>query len=579
MGWLSHLTNLFDGKTRTHTDGRRWAWNSSKGTWKIKISVDNQDLNLVGPQGSTGPQGNTGPTGSTGPIGNTGSQGSVGVTGPTGPQGPTGATGPAFSTADPTFTGTTSVNNINGYGYLRYGTHKNISKTFGLSWSNLPGQTITDSNQAVNIYFTKFWGHLTVEITSTYSYQNAAGIIKKEFGLGVQTSSFYSNESRYTEVLGAAKNNFAIGDVQWDASMGKFFITIAHRNNKQNSITVKIEAFANDSSYIDNIKDLTLSSTYIHASTGTDNFPEPAISYKVKDDTRTASAAEAGTMRYTNGSIEVSNGVKWIKLAYEQTVSGMHYYNIQNCSTGIIDYYKLPAPFDLDNKGAITASFNIGRRIDTFDISNDGTILCTLGDDNGGTAGGDLVRTYQLSTPFDISTATLTSSIDYWFNADPPVCFEFALDGSRLYIEDNKDLIQYTLSTPYDVASRTESGRIVSANPDHPSGAGDPAFSPDGSKMVYGGRGTSIIRGGTLGAPFDISTYTQTHTFTAPTGDPSCAKWNATGTILYVRHASPDMVNEYTTSTPYSVQGMSFNRQIYNNPSFAGGGHEFNYNY
>ena len=167
MGWASYLVNLFDGKIREHSDGRKWTWNTAKGTWKVKI-------------------GNTG-------VGSL--KGDTGSTGITGPQGPIGPQGPAFSTADPTFTGTTSVNNINGYGYLRYGTHKNISKTFSLSWNNLPGQTITNSNEAVNIYFTKFWGHLTVEITSTYSYQNAAGLVKKEFGFGAQTGSFYSNES------------------------------------------------------------------------------------------------------------------------------------------------------------------------------------------------------------------------------------------------------------------------------------------------------------------------------------------------------------------------------------------------
>jgi len=38
MGWASHLVNLFNGKLRTHTNGRKWEYNSAKGVWKIKAN-------------------------------------------------------------------------------------------------------------------------------------------------------------------------------------------------------------------------------------------------------------------------------------------------------------------------------------------------------------------------------------------------------------------------------------------------------------------------------------------------------------------------------------------------------------
>jgi hypothetical protein len=256
---------------------------------------------------------------------------------------------------------------------------------------------------------------------------------------------------------------------------------------------------------------------------------------------------------------------------YRIAQAGLHYYNIENAGSGEILYYKLPQPFDLDNRQFMSV-LNIGERVDVFDISNDGTRFWALGD-NGATSN---IREFSLQTAFDLATATLVDSIPYPFDPDPPICFEFADNGKKWYIENAGQLIQYDLSTPYDIRSRTQTGTIGGFPT---SGAGDPAFSPDGSRLTIGLRSGTTIRSGSCSTPFDISTYREEATFTTSNGDPSCAKWNEDGTRLYVRHASPDMVNEYATTTPYSVAGMSFVRQVFNNPGFAGGGHEFNYTY
>ena len=96
MGWLSHLTNLFHGKIRTHTNGRKWEYNASKGAWKIKPNSTNVS-SLVGATGATGP---TGATGTQGPTGATGASGGQGPQGPMGATGPQGPTGPAGSSAE-----------------------------------------------------------------------------------------------------------------------------------------------------------------------------------------------------------------------------------------------------------------------------------------------------------------------------------------------------------------------------------------------------------------------------------------------------------------------------------------------
>ena len=80
-------------------------------------------------------------------------------------------------------------------------------------------------------------------------------------------------------------------------------------------------------------------------------------------------------------------------------------------------------------------------------------------------------------------------------NAQPPTCLEFAQDGDRLYVEGDGYMKQYNLSIPYNLNSMTETGSI-SGWAAH--GPGDPAFSPDGLKVVIGMRQAHEIRGGTL---------------------------------------------------------------------------------
>ena len=109
MGWASQSSGLFDGKLRTHSDGRKWQYGSTKGTWRIK-KTNNTVASMTGATGSTGSQGIQG---ATGPTGSTGSQGPTGPSGPTGSQGPTGNTG-ATGTVSNTISGnfTTPTGNV-----------------------------------------------------------------------------------------------------------------------------------------------------------------------------------------------------------------------------------------------------------------------------------------------------------------------------------------------------------------------------------------------------------------------------------------------------------------------------------
>jgi hypothetical protein len=116
-------SGLHHGYTYSKGDGRRWRWDTTKDTWKIKQTVTSDDADyrfdyedftptqlegLTGPQGIQGIQGETGVAGADSTVvGPQGIQGIQGETGANGANGATGAVGATFFLSGSTLTITT----------------------------------------------------------------------------------------------------------------------------------------------------------------------------------------------------------------------------------------------------------------------------------------------------------------------------------------------------------------------------------------------------------------------------------------------------------------------------------------
>jgi len=268
-----------------------------------------------------------------------------------------------------------------------------------------------------------------------------------------------------------------------------------------------------------------------------------------------------------NGTVVYSSGPE----------AGTHYYLIRDTSSLEVLHYELPNPFDLANKGSPTSNLNSNLfRIDNVIISNDGTLFYV-----SGSRSNNAVEKYTLSTPFNLNSASLDTTITSLNQPGELTCFQLADNGTKLYMNESAQIQQRILSTPFDLA--THGNVVATLSGEASDGPGDVAFKPDGTAVSFGHRGSSLIVTYDLSTPFDIATASNKRTFNATSAsgdsDPSCVKWNGNGATAFVRHASPDMVNQYNTNTPYSVSGMSFAGQVFNNPSFAAGGQDFNYNF
>ena len=145
-----------------------------------------------------------------------------------------------------------------------------------------------------------------------------------------------------------------------------------------------------------------------------------------------------------------------------------------------------------------------------IDISSDGTKLFITG------TSGDGVDTFNMTTPFDITTASWGS---YWFSDDAgprvttPADVKFKYDGTKMFLATNTVLYEYGLPTPWDPSSAIladVNGLDVTAQSGNYS---DIKFSYDGSKMYIIGSG--VIAQYNLSDPWDIYTAGHHHTFTS----------------------------------------------------------------
>jgi len=112
--------------------------------------------------------------------------------------------------------------------------------------------------------------------------------------------------------------------------------------------------------------------------------------------------------------------------------------------------YDMDTPFTMPASASHTASIS-GRMIY---FKPDGTrFICS------GVVLGSTISTFDLSTPWDLSTAT-DASKDFAFVASPSL-LQFSPEGDRLYLNANNVAYSYSLTTPWDVTSASLLGTIT----------------------------------------------------------------------------------------------------------------------
>ena len=124
----------------------------------------------------------------------------------------------------------------------------------------------------------------------------------------------------------------------------------------------------------------------------------------------------------------------------------------------------------------------------------DGTKMYVLGD------AGNAVSEYDLSTAWDISTASHLQDFSVGAQELNPTGLFFKPDGTKMYVvgrTQGDDVNEYALSTAWDISTASYLGDFFLGNQDSvPRGV---FFKPDGKQMFMIGSGTDSVYAYTIG--------------------------------------------------------------------------------
>lgn len=184
-------------------------------------------------------------------------------------------------------------------------------------------------------------------------------------------------------------------------------------------------------------------------------------------------------------------------------------------------------------------------------FSLDGTKLFISVHDNGSGSGApDTIRTYSLSTPWDLltsSVSTVATSIDLNQDGESDVFGHyFSPDGTLLFTCGTSlgRVVKYSLSTPWDVGTTSYVGyKTLTSSPSYID------FSPDGIYMFIV---TTTLKRYTLSIPWDISTAVETQSIAFTSHDISLQN---NGYYLFSIYGG--VLTKKTLSTAYDLTSVS----------------------
>ena len=214
--------------------------------------------------------------------------------------------------------------------------------------------------------------------------------------------------------------------------------------------------------------------------------------------------------------------------------------------------YALSTPFDVS-----TATF-----VDSFSVllqesgstgiafSSDGAKMFVVG------SGGDAVHEYELSTPFDASTATFVDSFSVSVQDIVPTGMAFSSDGAKMFVVGSRgDAVhEYALSTPFDASTAAFVYTFsVSSRSSNPQGM---AFSSDGAKMFVIDNGRDTVIEYEMSTPFDASTaaFVDATSIRSQVDSPTGIAFSSDGAKMFVTGSISDSVHEYDLSSAYPIE-------------------------
>ena len=219
-----------------------------------------------------------------------------------------------------------------------------------------------------------------------------------------------------------------------------------------------------------------------------------------------------------------------------------------------VNEYALSTPWDLQTI-SFTQSFSVSAQATVPEgvfFRSDGLKMYVVASST------DAVYEYDLSTAWDVSTASYsTKSFSVATQQTTPTDLFFKADGTKMYVVGwtGANVSEYDLSTAWDVSTASFlQSQSVSAQIGLPEGL---FFKSDGTKMYVCGISSDRVSEYNLGTAWDVTSATHVSSVNAgATGlsSPYAVSFDSTGTRMYLLHPGfADAIQGYTLGTGWSI--------------------------
>ena len=175
-----------------------------------------------------------------------------------------------------------------------------------------------------------------------------------------------------------------------------------------------------------------------------------------------------------------------------------------------------------------------------------------------------VVYEYDLSTAWSISTASYNQSFSVSAQESIPAGLFFKPDGTKMYVTgaSGDDVNEYNLSTAWDISTASYSQNFsVATEETAPQGL---SFKSDGTKMYIVGTTGDDVNEYNLSTAWDISTasYSQNFSVVAQDSAPTGVYFKSDGTKMYISGDSGNDINEYDLSTAWDISTASYSQNF-----------------
>ncbi len=230
---------------------------------------------------------------------------------------------------------------------------------------------------------------------------------------------------------------------------------------------------------------------------------------------------------------------------------------------------------DIDGATYDGISYLFGNAVSGLNFKPDGTEMYVVWQAS------DYIYQYTLSTPWNVSTASLSEVEGVGSRDNSPFGLAFKPDGTKMYFSgrQNDRYYQYSLSSAWDISTASyDFDYLEPSSSINPSGFD---MDPDGTAII------SVISGNAAAEysmnPWDIDSANpaaaDVHNWSAQMSNGIDLKFNGDGTKLFVLNLINPTIYRYTCATPYSLDVVTYDNHFVDLSSLTPGSSSTTFNF